>query len=523
MLELREWIEGAPFDERPWMMLGKGPSFAEREHHDLSGYNLLSLNHAVLEVPVQIAHVIDIDVVHDCESTITQNCEYLVIPLYPHVQARPGPASLQDYLRGSAALRQLDAEGRLVWYNVSTARPVGDSPIIPATFFGSEAALGVLGELGAQTVRSLGVDGGTSYASAFEDIADQTLLSNGKASFDMQFAELRKIARRYGIDYRPLIEPLPVFVGASPAEAVPYQVLAHSIHRHSSVPVRVEPLTSVRSPMPKRRENRPRTAFSFARFHIPELCDYRGRAVYVDSDMLVFGDIAELAEYPLGENWLACTTQAAPPHWESSTWFKPGRQYSVMILDCEHLDWKIDDIVARLDSGALTYEQLLFEMAVVAEERIDGGLDSNWNSLERLDDATRLIHYTVVPTQPWKVVDHPLGHVWMAAYRDAVRDGAVRRVDVERLVRAGGRRDLLDAFDEPSAGSDAPARNVAEVALEASLRELDAMRSRTARGRLQSMAIRVVPTIDRVASRHSGQLDISAAARKLGRRLLWRR
>ncbi len=522
MLELRDWVTTKPFDNRPWLMLGKGPSFGRRHEFDLSGYNLVSLNHAVREVKVEIAHVIDIDVIHDCEEVIAANCDFLVMPRFPHVQSLPGLASLDDYLRGSAALRRLDEENRLVWYNISTARAVGSSPVISARYFGSEAALGVLGEYGVRVVRSLGVDGGTHYATAFSSDATQTLLSNGQASFDMQFVELRRIAHKYGVDFRPLIEPLRIFVGASPGEIVPYRVLAHSIHRRSSVPVRVESLTAARSPTPKDPANKPRTAFSFSRFHIPDLCEFRGRAVYVDSDMIVVGDVAELAEHPMTDRWLACTRQASPPGWENADWFKPGRQFSVMILDCDHLDWKIDEIVAKLDRGDLTYGQLLFEMALVPSERIDDTLEPGWNSLEHFDADTRLLHYTIVPTQPWKSSDHPLGDVWMAEYEDAVRDGAVGRLEVERLVRSGGRPDLLKVFDSLPVHQSRPARNVSEVALQATLRELDRMRERTVKGALRRGATRAAPTVDRATARVTKSHDVGRLLRRWGKILIGR-
>ena len=139
-----------------------------------------------------------------------------------------------------------------------------------------------------------------------------------------------------------------------------------------------------------------------------------------------------------------------------------------MVLDCEQLDWRISDIVAGLDRGAYTYQDLMFDLCIVPTGRIDDQLDGAWNSLEHHDSTTRLIHYTVVPTQPWKVLDNPNGELWMTAYRQAVRDGVVPHVEVEQMVRSGCRGDLLDAFDDIPVAAPAP-RNVTEVALDARL------------------------------------------------------
>jgi Glycosyl transferase family 8 len=49
---------------------------------------------------------------------------------------------------------------------------------------------------------------------------------------------------------------------------------------------------------PKDPRQGKRTGFSFARFAIPELAGYQGRALYLDADMLVFNDLAFLWRTP---------------------------------------------------------------------------------------------------------------------------------------------------------------------------------------------------------------------------------
>ena len=80
-----------------------------------------------------------------------------------------------------------------------------------------------------------------------------------------------------------------------------------------------------------------------------------------------------------------------------------------MLLDCERLDWEIDDIVGGLDEGRYTYEQLMFELCVVDEDEINDNIPPVWNHLEHYEPGeTKLLHYTVVPTQPWKNDKNPL-------------------------------------------------------------------------------------------------------------------
>jgi hypothetical protein len=83
---------------------------------------------------------------------------------------------------------------------------------------------------------------------------------------------------------------------------------------------------------------------------------------------------------------------------------------------------------------------------VVRPDEISETLPPEWNCLERYDPATtKLLHYTVVPTQPWKSDDNPLGHVWMAHYAEAVAAGAVPPEEVERGIAKGFLKPTLAA------------------------------------------------------------------------------
>ncbi len=85
-----EWFETTKQNpEQPWLVLGKGPSFAKRDQFDLKNFQLLSLNHAVREQPVAVAHMIDFDVVEACGESIGRNATVLVMPWFPHLENRP--------------------------------------------------------------------------------------------------------------------------------------------------------------------------------------------------------------------------------------------------------------------------------------------------------------------------------------------------------------------------------------------------------------------------------------------------
>lgn len=236
---LRDSAAERRFHARPWLVLGKGPTFANLSASHRDTFHLFGLNHVVRETPLAIAHVIDVDVVAACADALRTNCRWLVMPRVPHVDAGAGDRPLEDWFAEIPVLDELDRQGRLVWYNLSTAKARPGSPVVEVRHFSSEAALQILGLLGAKTVRSLGIDGGRRYSDTFADLAPTTRLANGQPLFDRQFEHLRAIATRHAIDWSPLVPPLRVHVDGGRDLEVPARVLEYTIRKHASVPVEV--------------------------------------------------------------------------------------------------------------------------------------------------------------------------------------------------------------------------------------------------------------------------------------------
>lgn len=230
--------------------------------------------------------------------------------------------------------------------------------------------------------------------------------------------------------------PVRVYVGSQEAQMVPVKVLEHSIRKHTDLAVEVFPLHHARIefPLPQDPLNRPRTPFSFQRFYIPQLAGNRGRAIYLDSDMQVFRDIRELWSLPFDGDDLLSAWELA----ESSR--RP--QFSVMVLNCETLRWDLNEIVAALDRGELTYETLMYEMKVA--RRVRTAIDPTWNSLERYEAGkTSLLHYTEMTRQPWISRENPLGFLWVRELIEAVERGGLDRALVEAHVGEGHLRPSL--------------------------------------------------------------------------------
>lgn len=81
-----------------------------------------------------------------------------------------------------------------------------------------------------------------------------------------------------------------IFVGVDRRQWLAFTVLQYSIYSRAKKPVQVIPLLIQQLPLTRRGL----TDFSFSRYLVPWLCDFKGRAVFVDADFLCLADINDL-------------------------------------------------------------------------------------------------------------------------------------------------------------------------------------------------------------------------------------
>lgn len=89
--------------------------------------------------------------------------------------------------------------------------------------------------------------------------------------------------------------PLRVFIGYDPRQPIAFQVAAHSVWQHATAPVSITRLDLRNLPITRRGL----TEFTYSRFLVPYLSGFEGVSIFLDSDVLVRGDVAELLAYPL--------------------------------------------------------------------------------------------------------------------------------------------------------------------------------------------------------------------------------
>ncbi len=195
----------------------------------------------------------------------------------------------------------------------------------------------------------------------------------------------------------PLIR---VFIGFDEREAVAFNVLAHSIHAHASQPVAIAPVsvTQLRDIFSRERHPLQSTDFSFSRFLTPFLSAYSGWSLFVDCDMLMREDVAEL-------------------------WRLKDDRYAVMVVKHDHVpretvkflgepqsryekkNWSSVMLFNNARCHALTPEYVntatgleLHQFKWLGDDNLIGALPSRWNHLVGYDapraDAA-LVHYTL--------------------------------------------------------------------------------------------------------------------------------
>lgn len=249
-------------------------------------------------------------------------------------------------------------------------------------------------------------------------------------------------------------DPIRIFCGADRSQQLPFLVLADSIRRHSARDVQIRAIDNGDAPPVADPRCAPYTEFSFARFAIPALCDYRGHAVYMDSDMLVFHDIGELWDTPLDGAAIAIErgSRSAP----AQTSHARNRHAAVMLMDCAKLRWDVAAIVAGL-GREYDYNALMGIDPVLGGGEMRELLPLGWNDLDRYDPArTRNLHFTEIRTQPWVNPQHPHGALWVDALRRMLQAQAIDADAVREEVELGYvRPSLLLELGLATAGDDA--------------------------------------------------------------------
>lgn len=181
------------------------------------------------------------------------------------------------------------------------------------------------------------------------------------------------------------------------------------------------------------------TVFTFARFAPPALCGFTGRAIYVENDMVAFGDVAELWERSLGGAAFAAVPYPSG-RGANSLYQTTGYMSSVLLFDaarCQHID--VATITDAVRDGRVTYQDAVsLTDRFLTEMRIEvSPLPAMWNDIEWRFDDTKILHYTNTGRRPWIDPKQPTSDTWTEAYLACVGHGDLDRMQLRAARRAG--------------------------------------------------------------------------------------
>jgi lipopolysaccharide biosynthesis glycosyltransferase len=190
-----------------------------------------------------------------------------------------------------------------------------------------------------------------------------------------------------------------IFIGYDPREPVAFHACVSSITRHASMPFSVTPLALNNLTGYKELHQDGSNQFIYSRFLVPALCDFQGWALYIDGDMIVTGDIAELWDMrdPLKAVQVVqhdYKTKAAKKYLGAKNEDYPRKNWSSVILwNCGHHQNRkltVDHVQHATGAQLHRFQHL--------EDRFIGELPKEWNWLVGEYDKNpqaKLLHYTL--------------------------------------------------------------------------------------------------------------------------------
>ena len=218
---------------------------------------------------------------------------------------------------------------------------------------------------------------------------------------------------------------IPIFIGYDPREAVAYHVCCQSILERASVPVTFIPLALNTIKGYEETHTDGSNAFIYSRFLVPWMMGWQGSAIYLDGDMIVRCDIAEL--WALRDSYMAVQvvkhdykTKFAQKYlgarnedYEKKNWS------SVMLFQCYNMEHRklTPEFVSKADGA------FLHRFKWLSPNRV-GALPPEFNHLTMEyppNPKAKIYHYTVgTPCFGGEYADQEGGGEWQRTLCNAL-------------------------------------------------------------------------------------------------------
>jgi hypothetical protein len=183
-------------------------------------------------------------------------------------------------------------------------------------------------------------------------------------------------------------QSIKLFVGCAPngEDAETQMVLEYTAKKNSSMPVDITWMKHEPAGIWSGWKSETwATPFSGFRWAIPAACDYKGQAIYMDSDMIIIGDLAEL----WNNSWNDSAIIQMKGDWRTC----------VAKWNCQRAGQVLPNI-EMIKSVPNAHQQLF--SAIQQRPHLQQSFDRQWNNFDgendRLEDI-KILHYTDMASQ----------------------------------------------------------------------------------------------------------------------------
>lgn len=208
-----------------------------------------------------------------------------------------------------------------------------------------------------------------------------------------------------------------IFIGQDSRFPIPAFVLAYSIRKYTSIPIQINLLRLEKLDFNYKINEHGSTEFTYSRFLIPYLCNYKGIALFMDNDMLCLTDIVNLFNYDMNNCALRVVKHDYKPTTSTKMYgtkqipYRRKNWSSLMLMNCFRLKLWTKEYVEN------TSGMNLHQFNHIPDNQIDN-IESTWNDLDHVDKFTKILHYTT--GGPWFKEYENCEHanIWKAYYKE---------------------------------------------------------------------------------------------------------
>ena len=215
---------------------------------------------------------------------------------------------------------------------------------------------------------------------------------------------------------------LNIFVGFDQKEAIAYHTFVQSIIEKSSIPLSITPLAENNLDHYSEQHTDGTNKFTYSRFLVPYLMDFKGWAIFADGDMVCLSDLRDLKQF-FDPNIAVSVVQHNYKTKYKTKYFGqknedyPRKNWSSMIVwNCEHPKNKIltPDFISQKEGSFLHRFNWLKDVEI-------GELPKSWNWLAMEYEEKKdldLIHYTLGTPCFKEYSNKSLAEFWKKSYKN---------------------------------------------------------------------------------------------------------